>query len=145
MNTGQQAPRQEFRRFDIFAEWNRLKAQTQQHFSDAEAQSYGLAVAKVVAARKFAGHRPGHVRDWKQRATREDFTEAWWTHLGSVAEFEDKIVARMGKSFYRRVFPLCAGRGRKASGMSRSATRYARRGMPPSHATGRSDCQRRTG
>ena len=104
MNKGKPVPRQEIRRFDIFAEWNRLKAQTQQHFSDADAQSYGLAVAKVVAARKFAGHRPEHVRDWKRRATREDFTEAWWTHLGSAAEFADKIVVRMGKSFYRRVF-----------------------------------------
>jgi hypothetical protein len=77
MNKGQQAPRLEIRRFDIFAEWNRLKARTRQHFSDADAQSYGLAVAKVVAARKFAGYRAEQVRDWKQRATREDFTETW--------------------------------------------------------------------
>jgi hypothetical protein len=104
MNTGQPTPRQEIRRFDVFAEWNRLKARTQQRFSAADAQAYGLAIAKVVAARKFAGYRPEHVRDWKRRATREDFTEVWWTHLGSAAEFEAKIVARMGKSFYRRVF-----------------------------------------
>ena len=104
MDTGQQAPQQEIRRFDIFAEWNRLKARTQHRFSDADAQAYGLAVAKIVAARKFAGHRPERVRDWKRRATQEDFTEAWWTHLGSAAEFNDKIMARMGKSFYRRVF-----------------------------------------
>ena len=104
MDKTQQVPQREMRRFDIFAEWNRLKARTQQHFSDAVAQAYGLAVAKVVAARKFAGHRAEQVRDWKQRTTREDYTEAWWTHLGSAAEFTDKIVARMGKSFYRRVF-----------------------------------------
>ena len=104
MDKTQQVPRQQIRRFDIFAEWNRLKARSLHHFSEAEAQAYGLAVAKVVAARKFAGHRPERVRDWKRRATQEDVTEAWWTHLGSAAEFADKIVARMGKSFYRHIF-----------------------------------------
>jgi hypothetical protein len=104
MNTGQPILRQEIRRFDIFAKWTRLKAHTQQRFSATNAQAYGLAVAKIVAARKLAGHRPEHVWEWKRRAIREDFTEAWWTHLGFAAEFAAKIVARMATSFYRRVF-----------------------------------------
>jgi hypothetical protein len=97
-------PRAEIRRFDIFAEWNRLKARQQHKLSEAEARAYGLAVAKVVAARKFAGHRPEQLGEWKGRARREDVTEAWWEHLGSSGEFEQKIIARMGRTFYRRVF-----------------------------------------
>jgi len=81
-----------------------LKARTQHHFPEAEAQAYGLAVAKVVAARKVAGSRPEQLREWKHRTRREDMTEAWWEHLGSATEFEQKIVERMGKSFYRHVF-----------------------------------------
>ena len=52
------APQAEIRRFDIFAEWNRLKAHHSHHLPEAEAQAYGLAVAKVVAGRKFAHSRP---------------------------------------------------------------------------------------
>jgi hypothetical protein len=48
-------PQQEIRRFDIFAEWNRLKANQQLHLSAPESRAYGLAVAKIVAARKFSG------------------------------------------------------------------------------------------
>jgi hypothetical protein len=98
------APRAEIRRFDIFAEWNRLKAHHQHQLPEAAAQAYGLAVAKVVAARKFAGYRPAQVNEWKRRARREDLGEAWWEHLGSAGEFAQKIVERMGKTFYQRVF-----------------------------------------
>lgn len=97
-------PRAEIRRFDIFAEWNRLKARQRSHLPEAAAQAYGLAVAKVVAARKFTGYRSEQVQDWKRRARQEDLGEAWWQHLGSAEEFAAKIVERMGKTFYRRVF-----------------------------------------
>jgi len=90
------------------------QAQTQPRFSDEEAQACGLAIAKVVAARKFTRHRPKQVRDWKRRARQEDFTEPWWTRLGSAAECEEKIVARMGKSFYHRVFHPAVRRAWKA-------------------------------
>ena len=39
-----------------------------------------------------------------QRARRDDLSEEWWRHLGSSQEFTQKIVERMGKTFYRRVF-----------------------------------------
>src|SRR5215471_17597732 len=97
-------PQAEIRRFDIFAEWNRLKARQRSHLPEAEAQAYGLAVAKVVAARKFSGYRPEQVQDWKRRARQEELGEAWWQHLGSTEEFARKIIERMGKTFYRRVF-----------------------------------------
>jgi hypothetical protein len=98
------APRAEIRRFDIFAEWNRLKARHHHDLPEAAAQAYGLAVAKVVAARKFAGYHSAQVNEWKRRARREDLGEAWWEHLGSAEEFANKIVERMGKTFYQRVF-----------------------------------------
>src|SRR5215510_9905039 len=98
------APRAEIRRFDIFAEWNRLKARHRHDLPEAEAQAYGLAVAKVVAARKFAGYHHEQVNEWKRRARHEDVGEAWCAHLGSAEEFAQKIVERMGKTFYQRVF-----------------------------------------
>jgi hypothetical protein len=98
------APQQEIRRFDIFAEWNRLKASKQLHLSAAESRAYGLAVAKVVAARKFSGAAPSQLKDWKRRAQTDDTAEPWWQHLGSDEEFRRKIVQRMGSDFYRTVF-----------------------------------------
>jgi hypothetical protein len=97
-------PRAEIRRFDIFAEWNRLKARERLRLREADARAYGLAVAKVVAARKFYGYKPEQVREWKRHARQGDVSEAWWKHLGSSQEFETKIIERMGKTFYRRTF-----------------------------------------
>jgi hypothetical protein len=97
-------PQQEIRRFDIFAEWNRLKASKQLHLSAAESRAYGLALAKIVAARKFSGAQPSQVKEWKRRARTDDMAEPWWRHLGSDEEFRRKIVQRMGSDFYRMVF-----------------------------------------
>ena len=98
------APRLEIRRFDIFAEWNRLKARTRLKLDEQAARAYGLAVAKVVAARKLHGTAPDQTRELKRRAREDDTSEPWWEHLGSDAEFERKIVQRMGTSFYHEVF-----------------------------------------
>jgi hypothetical protein len=97
-------PRMPIRRFDIFAEWNRLKARERHHLPESEARAYGLAVAKVVAARNFSGYQPEQVREWRSLARREEASEAWWQHLGSAPEFERKIVERMGPAFYTQVF-----------------------------------------
>jgi hypothetical protein len=96
--------RSEIRRFDVFAEWNRLKARDRKKLSEGKAQGYGLAVAKIVAARKFSGYEPGQLTEWKRKAKAEDFDEPWWEHLGSKEEFEQKIIERMGKTFYIKVF-----------------------------------------
>jgi hypothetical protein len=98
------APRLQIRRFDIFAEWNRLKARTRHHMEQADAQAYGLAVAKVVAARTLHGAPPEQARDLKRRARQEEVDEPWWEHLGSSEEFEKKIIDRMGRDFYTGVF-----------------------------------------
>ena len=97
-------PRAQIRRFDIFAEWNRLKARNRHHMSASDARAYGLAVAKVVASRKFHGAPPDQASDLKRRARNDDVSEQWWNHLGSDDEFEQKIVRRMGQTFYHDVF-----------------------------------------
>jgi hypothetical protein len=91
------------RRFDVFAEWNRLKAKKEYGFSDDDAKAYGLAVAKVVAARKFYGHRlkyKGATKAYVEGKTKEK----WWEKIASAPEFDEKIIRRMGEDFYYRVF-----------------------------------------
>jgi hypothetical protein len=98
------APRLQIRRFDIFAEWNRLKARERHKLDEADARAYGLAVAKVVAARKLHGAAPEQSRELKRRAREEEVGEPWWEHLGSDEEFAQKIIGRMGREFYTGVF-----------------------------------------
>jgi hypothetical protein len=104
MTQRQPVPKREIRRFDIFAEWNRLKGRTKAKLSEADARAYGLAVAKIVAARKFSGHDPAQVKELKRKAKEEEVGEPWWEHMGSAEEFARKVVARMGEEFYREVF-----------------------------------------
>ncbi len=104
MTQRQQLPQREIRRFDIFAEWNRLKGRSKAKLSEADARAYGLAVAKIVAARKFSGHDPAQAKELKRKAKEEEVGEPWWEHMGSAEEFERKVVARMGEAFYREVF-----------------------------------------
>jgi hypothetical protein len=100
----ERAPRLQIRRFDIFAEWNRLKAHTRHKMKEADARAYGLAVAKVVAARKLHGAAPEQTRELKRRARQDEVDEPWWEHLGSGEEFERKIIERMGRDFYAEIF-----------------------------------------
>jgi len=96
-------PKAPIRRFDVFAEWNRIKGKKEFSFTDEDAKAYGLAVAKVVAARKFYGHRQ------KYRGATKEFvegrtTEKWWEKMASAPEFDEKIIERMGREFYDKVF-----------------------------------------
>ena len=104
MTEKETAPRASIRRFDIFAEWNRLKARDRHHMREPEARAYGLAVAKVVASRKLHGAPPEQASELKRRARQDDVAEPWWEHLGSDAEFERTIIRRMGEAFYHDIF-----------------------------------------
>ena len=97
------APRRQIRRFDIFAEWKRLTALERKGMGEDDARTYGLAVAKIVAARTLHGHQPEQLRDLKKKARAEETDEPWWEHLGSADEFERRVVARMGEDFYEHV------------------------------------------
>jgi len=96
-------PRAYIRRFDVFAEWNRQKALKKYGFSDKDAKAFGLAVAKVVAARKFHGHQikyKGATKEFLEGRTREK----WWEKLADDKEYDEKIIKRMGEDFYYKVF-----------------------------------------
>ncbi len=102
-------PRAPIRRFDVFAEFNRLKALKEDHLTGPKAKGYGLWVAKVVAAQKF-GRMPRPERGKKQEKTEEEKKKekTQWHDLSGVPQtdklFDKEIVSRMGKDFYSKVF-----------------------------------------
>jgi hypothetical protein len=105
-------PRLPIRRFDVFAEFNRLEA-LKKGMDDAHARGYGLWVAKVVASgggRRGVGEpkRPaGEAGGAKAKAEERDEDEEWRTLSGEPQTdelFEKEVVARMGDEFYREVF-----------------------------------------
>src|ERR1700737_893202 len=100
-------PHAPVRRFDVFAEYNRVKAQKKDRLSAAKAKGYGLWLAKVVAARKF-----GRVSEPKEKSKDgkqgPKLNRQGWHELSGIAQtdalFEKEIVSRIGSTFYRRVF-----------------------------------------
>ena len=108
-------PRSLIRRFDVFAEYNRVKNQ-QKGMPEDQAKGYALWLAKLVAARKFAtspeareavnralgkGRRPPEEREEVGVAPR-------YRALNGIAQtgelFDREIVERMGPTFYSQVF-----------------------------------------
>ncbi len=117
---GQEQPRAQaarplmpIRRYDVFAEYNKLKALKEGRPID-EAKGYGIWLAKVVAARRFGGAKP---RDDRERGEQRKGTEAppepfrtIGGELQTDAVFDREVVDRMGADFYRTVFaPAIAG------------------------------------
>ncbi len=105
-------PRAPIRRFDVFAEYNRLKALDQEGLTKSKAKGYGLWVAKVVAAQKF-GRMPKPGKEKKEeteqeRKERKKRERTVWHDLSGVPQtdklFDKEIVNRMGKDFYSKVF-----------------------------------------
>ena len=103
-------PRQPVRRFDVFAEVNRLQALAEGRPED-EAKGYGIWLAKVVAGRRFGRkadrpERPRVRQEGDEAAA--DRPEAKFRHLGDELQtdetFDREIVDRMGRRFYDRVF-----------------------------------------
>ncbi|HZQ05760.1 MAG TPA: hypothetical protein VFD70_04220 [Anaerolineae bacterium] len=98
-------PKATVRRFDVFAEYNRLKAMKEGE-SAAQAKGYGLWVAKVVAAQKF-GRMPKPTGE-KGEGGGEKKPRKKWHDLSGVPQtdklFDKEIINRMGKDFYSKVF-----------------------------------------
>jgi hypothetical protein len=104
----EEKPRAPVRRFDVFAEYNRLKA-LKEGQSAAQAKSYGLWVAKVVAAQKF-GRLPkptGEKKEGEQKQAKPEKKKKWH-ELSGIPQtdklYDKEIVNRMGKEFYKDVF-----------------------------------------
>jgi hypothetical protein len=101
-------PRAAVRRFDVFAEYNRIKAQKEDRLSAAKARGYGLWVAKVVAARKFGRMKTDDSKEKSVEKKKPVLNKQGWHELSGKAQtdalFQREIVDRMGATFYRRVF-----------------------------------------
>ncbi len=102
-------PKQPIRRFDVFAENHRLQ-RIHQGEPGAEAKGYGLWLAKVVAARKFAkGKTPQDLdRLYDQEAKTREYPPGKWRRLSGKertdALFDKEIIERMGEDSYDQVF-----------------------------------------
>lgn len=108
-----QKPRQPIRRFDIFAEYNRLKG-LEKGMDEPHARGYGLWLAKVVAS---GGRRVGsprspapdqHPRMKEGNGRQEASSGQEWHELGGEPQtdalFEREVIQRMGPDFYAHVF-----------------------------------------
>lgn len=99
-------PKATVRRFDVFAEYNRLKAMKEGE-SAAQAKGYGLWLAKVVAAQKF-GRMPKPTGEKKEEKEEKKKRKTKWRDLSGIPQtdklFDKEIVNRMGKEFYSEVF-----------------------------------------
>ena len=105
-------PRLPIRRFDVFAEYNRLKA-IKDGADEAHAKGYGLWVAKVVASgggRHTAAHpAPKPDEEGKSAGEHEQAPkqEEWHTIGGEDQTddlFDREVINRMGSEFYDTVF-----------------------------------------
>ena len=105
-------PERPIRRFDVFAEYQRLQALKEQQPPD-QAKGYAIWLAKVVAARKFSKNRAkapkegGAARPGAQEPEEELVNNKWRTLDGvpqTDALFDQEIVRRMGNNFYEKVF-----------------------------------------
>jgi hypothetical protein len=106
--TEQPKPQQPIRRFDVFAEYNKLKWLSEGHPLD-EAKGYGLWLAKVVAARRFAPSPkekgpPGRGLPPEEVGVPPTRFRSLNGQPQTDELFDREIVARMGADFYRDVF-----------------------------------------
>ena len=97
-------PQVPLRRFDVFAEWNRL-------LRIASAFPHGRGSSRLRPGRGQSRRQPevrqyssAEVKQWKQQARTGEMRGAWWQKLGSDEEFQSKIISRMGERFYRQAF-----------------------------------------
>jgi hypothetical protein len=119
-------PRRSIRRFDVFAEYNRLRG-LEKGLDAPHAKGYGLWVAKVVASgggRRASGQReaPGGAEEGaaQREGRREAPPEQEWHVVSGEPQtdalFEREIVQRMGPDFYAGVFaPAIAQAVRRGS------------------------------
>jgi len=106
----QPKPKQAIRRFDVFAEYNKLKSVHEGRPLE-EAKGYGLWLAKVVASRRYGAGSQRKSPQTRERSSAEGETPAEHERFRSLEGvpqtdelFDREIVARMGDRFYHEVF-----------------------------------------
>jgi hypothetical protein len=107
-------PKQAIRRFDVFAEYQRVKAEEKEKMPADVAKGYGIWLAKLVAARKFAKQRGKDASKSaseigkKDKNEPEELVDNKWRMLDDEPQtddlFDKQIIHRMGDEFYRDVF-----------------------------------------
>lgn len=103
------APAAMIRRFDVFAEYNRVKNEQKGMPAD-QAKGYALWLAKVVARRKFATtpEKRAQMTEILGRGREQMAAGRKYPELNGVPQtgemFDREIVQRMGPEFYREVF-----------------------------------------
>ncbi len=103
-------PNRPIRRFDVFAEYQRLKALDKEKLPADQAKGYGIWVAKIVAARKFSKTRKkeGEKETGQKKEQREELVDNKWHALDGIPQtdalFDQEIIQRMGSDFYKSVF-----------------------------------------
>lgn len=101
-------PRQPIRRFDVFAEYNRLKNEAA-GLPAARAKGDAIWLAKVVAGRRFGSSAaaPPERHEGHDAAKTEQGAEDFKSASGvpqTDRTFDEEIVERMGAPFYQQVF-----------------------------------------
>jgi hypothetical protein len=105
------APLKAIRRFDVFAEVNRLEALAEGRPED-EAKGHGIWLAKVVAGRRYGAKADGDRRQAGTSGAREPSSGrsavAGFKAVGGEVQtdktFDEEIVERMGRGFYEQMF-----------------------------------------
>jgi hypothetical protein len=104
-------PNEPIRRFDVFAEYQRLKALEKDQQPPDVAKGYGIWLAKLVAARRFStkrGKEENKTAGKIEKPQSEELVDNKWHTLDGKpqtdAMFDREIIQRMGKDFYQDVF-----------------------------------------
>jgi hypothetical protein len=143
MTTGTDTPQpqQAIRRFDVFAEYNRLKG-LHKGLDEPHAKGYGLWVAKVVASGGRRSGSPSHHEaseessdQDEQREQRESKSKQEWHELSGKPQtdhdFDREVIQRMGKDFYATVFAPAIAEAVKQGRSYESIRDTIRKGWKP--------------
>ena len=99
-------PRMPIRRFDVFADYNRVKNEAS-GMPEPRAKGDAIWLAKVVAGRRFGSAAPATTAHGEERHGTEGGPEGFKS-AGGVPQtdrtFDEEIVERMGAPFYHQVF-----------------------------------------
>jgi hypothetical protein len=125
------------RRFDVFAEYQRLEG-LERGLDEAHAAGYGLWVAKVVASGRAgrAGTKARQAGEPVEGGQRPEATAAQeWHVLGGEPQtyelFDREVVGRMGLDFYRQVFAPAIARAHRQGKSYESVRDAVRKGWTP--------------
>src|SRR5260370_39618867 len=100
-------PQAPIRRFDVFADYNRVKNEAD-GLAEDRAKGNAIWLAKVVAGRRFGkaassaapGHEEAHEKSQEERGGEDGFRSAGGV-LQTDRTFDKEIVERMGAEFYQ--------------------------------------------